>query len=116
MNKSRQRTKRKNRIRSKLRQNRDKPRVSVFRSNRHVYVQVIDDNLAKTLASFSDLKLKKKSSKSTKSKSANLVGTELGKLLKKIGIKEVVFDRGAFKYHGRVKSLAEGLRKEGIQF
>jgi large subunit ribosomal protein L18 len=105
---------RKNRVRSKIK-NSDKPRLSVYRSNAHIYAQVIDDANGKTLvgASEKELALKEKKSKTEVSK-------ELGSLIAKkaLGkkIKEVVFDRGSYKYHGRVKALAEGAREGGLKF
>ena len=89
------------------------PRLSVFRSEKHIYAQIIDDKQGKTLVSASDLKLTKKG---TKSQKAGQVGELLCKLALEKGIKKVVFDKGSFAYHGRVKSLAEGARKVGLKF
>jgi large subunit ribosomal protein L18 len=108
------RKKRKIRIRKKVKGTKDRPRVSVFRSNRHIYAQVIDDEKHITLASLNDLKIKTK--KTSKKEIARSVGEELAKILKKKKIKSVVFDRGGYKYHGRVKEIAEALRNSGIKF
>ncbi len=89
------------------------PRVSVFRSLKHIYAQVIDDNQQKTLASCSSLDLENVTG--DKKAVAQAVGQELAKRALQHGIKEVVFDRGSFLYHGRVKALAEGLRDGGLQ-
>lgn len=89
----------------------DRPRVAVFRSNQHIYAQIIDDVKAVTLVSESDLNLK-----GSKKEKAEKVGESLAKKAAQKMIKQVVFDRGGFKYHGRVESLAKGLRKGGIEF
>lgn len=90
-----------------------KPRLSVFRSNKHIYAQLIDDSAQKTLAGASDLDVK---TKANKSELARLVGEEIAKKSSQLKIKEVVFDKGPYKYHGRVKSVAEGARKGGLKF
>ena len=89
------------------------PRVSVFRSLKHIYAQLIDDNQQKTLASCSTLELKKE--KGDKKTVAHNIGLALAKKAKDLGITEAIFDRGRFLYHGRVKALAEGLREGGIK-
>ncbi|MGX7590925.1 50S ribosomal protein L18 [Candidatus Karelsulcia muelleri] len=89
-------------------------RISVFRSNKHIYVQIIDDVNHQTLLSYSS---KNKSNlKITKTKIARKIGMILGEKAKKIGIYKLVFDRNGYLYHGRVKALAEGLRKTGLKF
>lgn len=108
------REKRKQRIRRKIFGTKSKPRLSVFRSNKHIYAQAIDDVEGKTIASASDANLKK--GKSTKKEIAEKVGQKIGKKLKKKKIEKIVFDRSGYKFHGRVKELAEGIRKEGINF
>ncbi|PZM82344.1 50S ribosomal protein L18 [Candidatus Gracilibacteria bacterium] len=107
------RLRRKNRIRAKISGTAEKPRLSVFRSNSNISVQLIDDTKGVTLASASDLKLEKKS---TKVEMAKLVGAEMAKKIKDLKIESIVFDRGGFIYHGRVKALAEALREGGIKF
>lgn len=91
----------------------EKPRVAVFKSNRNIFVQFVDDNAKKTL--FSN-KTKSVKLKGTKTEKAEQIGEALAKIANEKGIKEIVFDRGGFKYHGRVKAVAEGLRKGGLKF
>ena len=110
--------KRARRVRGKMNGTSLKPRVSVYRSNKHVFVQAIDDDKGLTLASVHDKVLVDKSAKKTtqtKLEKAGLAGAELGKLLKKKKIMAAIFDRGANKYHGRIKALAEGLRSQEIK-
>ncbi len=112
------RIRRKKRVSSKIKGTKEFPRVSVFRSNKNIYAQVIDDIKRHTLLSFSSLGLskgKKKQEKSTKKEIAFKVGEELGKMMLKKGVKKAKYDRGRFSYKGRVKALAEGLRKAGIK-
>jgi large subunit ribosomal protein L18 len=93
------------------------PRVSVYRSAKHIYAQIIDDKKSTTLVSFSDTKLKlAKDKKTSKSEKAFMVGRQLASLALKKKISKVIFDRGGYKYHGRVKSLAEGAREGGLKF
>jgi len=96
----------------------DKPRVSVYKSNRYLYVQLIDDIIGKTIVSASSLKFKKgKSSTNAKSvEIARRLGEIIGGEANKKGIEQVVFDRGPYPYHGRVKALAEGIRKKNLKF
>lgn len=100
------------RVRKTIFGNIDRPRVAVFRSGQHIYAQIIDDNAGKTLVAESDLKVKE----GTKKEKAMKVGESLAQKAIKAKISKVVFDRGGFAYHGRVASLAEGLRKGGLQF
>ena len=108
------RNKKKLKVRSKLALNRGLPRVSVFRSGKNIYAQLIDDQVGKTLASsssrtdFGDKKI-------TKSEKASLVGINLAQKMIKLKIQQAKFDRGFYKYEGRVKALCDGLRKEGIK-
>lgn len=92
-----------------------RPRLVVFRSNKYLYAQIIDDVSAKTLVSHSD-SAKKKNTGVNKIESAKVTGTELAKKAIKKNLKKVVFDRAGYKYHGRVKSLAEGARESGLEF
>jgi large subunit ribosomal protein L18 len=96
----------------------ERPRLAVFRSLTHIYAQVIDDAAGHTLISASDLDadVRKGVTGKKKSEVASLVGEALAKKAKDKGIKTVVFDRGGFKYHGRVKALAEAARKGGLTF
>ncbi len=89
----------------------DVPRLAVFRSSAHIYAQIIDDTLGKTLAHATDLKFK-----GTKTEKAFQVGQSVAKTAKLKKVTEVVFDRGGFKYHGRVAELARGAREGGLKF
>ncbi len=101
-----------NRVRKRFKET-DRPRISVFRSLTHIYAQLIDDQTGKTLASCSSLVLKEMSG--DKTARAHAVGKELAQRAKQAGVESAVFDRGRFKFHGRVKALAEGLREGGLQ-
>lgn len=102
------------RVRGKLFGTAKRPRVSVHRTNKHIYVQAINDEKGVTLAAANDKQVKAKKGQ-TKTEKAGLVGQLLAEKLKAAKIKAVVFDRGSFNYHGRVKAIAETLRKEGIK-
>ena len=92
------------------------PRVSVFRSNRYIYLQAIDDEKKTTLAAFSSLMIKGETGKKiTKTEMARLTGEGLARALIKKGIKQAIFDRGSYGYLGRVKALTEGIRTGGIK-
>ena len=93
-----------------------KPRLSVFRSNTEIYVQLIDDLNGVTLASASSRDKDILAQKVTKGEKSKLVGTAIARKAAELGVKDVVFDRGGYLYHGRVKSLAEGAREGGLQF
>ncbi len=110
--------KRKLRIRKKIFGTKDRPRVSVYRSLKHIYAQAIDDEAAHTLAACSTLCKEIRSSLKgkTKSEQAFIVGQHLAEKLKSLGIKKIVFDRNGRKYIGRIQRLAEGLRQGGIEF
>ena len=100
------------RIRGKVFGISQKPRLNVFRSNQHIYAQLVDDNKHKTILAVNDLKIKSKDKTERAQKvGENLASTSLGK-----GIKKVVFDRGGFKYHGLIKTLAEAARSAGLKF
>ncbi|MCL6272460.1 50S ribosomal protein L18 [Muricauda sp. 2012CJ35-5] len=92
-----------------------RPRLSVFRSNKEIYAQLIDDNKGVTLAAASS-RDKDVDAKGTKSEVAALVGKTIAEKAKKLGVEAVAFDRGGNLYHGRVKSLAEGAREAGLKF
>ncbi len=111
-----QRTRRKFRVRNKLLNKGNVLRVSVFRSLKNIYAQVIDDSAHTTVASVSSLSLKEVDKKTDKSEVARLVGVELGKIAKSQSVTKVFFDRGPYRYHGRVKALADGLREGGLEF
>ena len=109
------------RIRKKMAGTADKPRLSVFRSVSHIYVQVIDDRTGQTVASASsiDAKVKGQMPKGVAGgnlKGAELVGTAIAERLKEKGITKVVFDRNGFLYHGRVRAVAEAARTAGLEF
>lgn len=108
------RARRASRTRAKVLGTAVKPRISVFRSNRYVYAQLIDDVKGHTLASVSVLDIKKETSKDAKTAQAERVGEGLAKKALAAGIKQATFDRGAYKYHGRIKAVAEGARKGGL--
>ncbi|WP_185866945.1 50S ribosomal protein L18 [Blattabacterium cuenoti] len=93
-----------------------KPRISVFRSNKEIYAQIIDDLSRKTLVSSSSKDKELQKYKKNKTELANEVGKLLGNRAKKLKIKKLVFDKGKYLYHGRVKSLAEGIREVGLEF
>lgn len=93
-----------------------RPRLSVFRSNKEIYAQVIDDNSGVTLAAASSRDKELDKAKGTKTEIAGLVGKAIAEKAKKAGIETVAFDRGGCLYHGRVKSLAEGAREAGLKF
>lgn len=108
---------RKRRVRSKIFGTTEVPRLSVFRSNSHIYAQLVDDENGKTLVSASDAgKSFAKDSKITKTAKAEKVGEQVAKSAVSKKIKKVIFDRNGFKYHGRVKALAEASRKGGLEF
>ncbi len=96
----------------------ERPRLCVHRSSKHIYAQVIDDLKGLTLYSFSTAgkSFLKEAAKLSKAAKAQKLGEESAKLLKEKGISKIAFDRGGYKYHGRVKALAEALRKGGLEF
>jgi large subunit ribosomal protein L18 len=102
------------RIRKKISGTPERPRVAVFRSNTQIYAQIIDDVNGKTLAAASSLELK--GAKETKTNLAAQVGKNLAAKAKEAGIQQVVFDRGGYLFHGRVKALADGAREGGLNF
>lgn len=104
----------KSRIRGKISGDAARPRLSVFRSNKQIYAQLIDDISAHTLASASSAEVKSKDS--SKVDVAKEVGKNLAEKAKAAGISNVVFDRGGYLYHGRVKALADGAREGGLDF
>lgn len=106
------------RIRERVQGTPERPRLHVFKSNSYIYTQVIDDRKGAVLLTASTLEKEfRAKAKSTKNKDAcGLLGAMLGQRLKAAKIEKVVFDRGTHPYHGRIKTLAEAIRKEGIQF
>ena len=110
--KTERRNKIKFRVRNKISGTPERPRMSVFRSNKQIYVQIIDDLAGKTLAAASSLGMAKMSGK----EQADKVGELIAQNAKEAGITTVVFDRNGFLYHGRVKELADAARKSGLTF
>jgi large subunit ribosomal protein L18 len=123
MNRSQARTEARSRVRVRIRErvrgDKGRPRLAVFKSGRHIYAQIIDDGSGSTLAHASSLDpgLKKDSGgKGTNKDAAGKVGGLVAERAQKAGVKQVVFDRGGYRYHGRVKALAEGARAAGLEF
>lgn len=104
------------RIRKKIAGTAEKPRLSVFRSNSELYLQLINDDKGFTLAAASTRDKDIAEQKGTKTEKSKLVGAAIGKKAVDLGVKEVVFDRGGNLYHGRVKAAADGAREAGLQF
>ena len=104
------------RVRKKIAGTAQRPRLSVFRSNSDIYAQLIDDDGAKTLASASSKDKDIVAQKGTKSEKSKLVGAAVARKAVELGLKDVIFDRGGYLYHGRVKALAEGAREGGLNF
>jgi len=113
--KKEQKERRHKKIRAKIYGTEERPRLCVFKSNKHIYAQVINDEKGFTLISASDLEIKD-SKKDKKINLAQKVGELIAKKAKDKKIDAVLFDRGGFKYHGRVKTLADEARKQGLQF
>jgi large subunit ribosomal protein L18 len=109
------RLRRHRRVRGKVRGTADRPRLAVFRSNRGIFAQLVDDDAGKTVAAASWVGLPK-SFEGDKSEQAAEVGKVLAEAAKKAGVEAVVFDRGGYLFHGRVKALAEGAREGGLSF
>lgn len=112
MNRIDRRKKIKYRVRNKISGTASRPRLTVFRSNKQIYVQVINDETGRTLASASSLGLEKMPKKEQAAK----VGEKIAQIALEAGIKEVVFDRNGYLYHGRVQEVANGARKGGLKF
>lgn len=102
------------RVRNKVSGTNECPRLNVFRSNSHIFAQIIDDEKGTTLVSSSSVELKIKNGGNTEG--AKQVGADIAKKANKAGIKTVVFDRGGYQYHGRVAALAEAARENGLEF
>ncbi len=93
-----------------------KPRLAVFRSNKHVYAQVIDDVQGRTLASASTMEADRRADPTATVDAAKAIGKLVGERAKAAGVSTVVFDRGGFRYHGRVAGVADGAREAGLEF
>ncbi len=118
INRKKARIKRHQRVRRRISGTTERPRLAVFRSLTEIYVQMIDDQAGVTIASASsiDKDLRSKMAGKNKTEQARLVGEAMAERAKEIGVSKVVFDRGGFKYMGRIKALAEGARKGGLEF
>ncbi|MGC4231907.1 MAG: 50S ribosomal protein L18 [Niabella sp.] len=114
--KSLRRTKIRHTIRKKVSGTAQKPRLAVFRSNTDIYAQLIDDSKGLTIAAASSKDKDIKAQTGTKTDKGKLVGAALARKAGELNVKEVVFDRGGYLYHGRVKAVAEGAREGGLQF
>jgi len=110
------RSKRHERIRLHMEGTVARPRLAVFRSLHHIYAQVIDDTSGKTLAAASTVEKELRGSKQTKTDEAKTVGRLVAERAKKAGVERVAFDRAGFRYHGRIKSLADAAREAGLEF
>ncbi len=113
------RLRRKKRVRKKVRGAPERPRLSIFRSNKHIYAQIIDDTTGKTIVATSSLSKNlggKIAGKGGNREGAALVGADMAEQAIKNGIKKVIFDRNGFLYHGRVKALSEAAREHGLVF
>ncbi|MFO8113097.1 MAG: 50S ribosomal protein L18 [Desulfosalsimonadaceae bacterium] len=112
------RLKRKNRIRTKVSGTQQRPRLTVFRSAKHIYAQIIDDTAGQTLISASTVEkqIREKEKAATKVGAADEIGKLVAKRALEKGISSVVFDRNGYKYHGRVKALSDGARETGLDF
>jgi large subunit ribosomal protein L18 len=113
--KSEQRLRRHRRVRKKILGTAERPRLAVFRSNKHIYVQAIDDLGGRTIASASTMEASARGGATSTTDAAKEVGKRVGERAKAAGIGTVVFDRGGFKYHGRVAAVAEGAREAGLE-
>jgi large subunit ribosomal protein L18 len=110
------RQKRHSRIRLRVAGSAERPRLAVFRSINQIYAQVIDDASGHTIASASSMEASLRGASGTKTERAKQVGSLIGERAKAAGVDRVVFDRAGFKYHGRIRSLAEGARESGLEF
>jgi large subunit ribosomal protein L18 len=110
------RQKRHSRLRLRVAGSPERPRLAVFRSIDQIYAQVIDDSSGHTLASASSLEAGLRGAEGTKTERARQVGALIGQRARAAGIERVVFDRAGFKYHGRIRSLADGARESGLEF
>lgn len=112
------RIKRKKRVRKKISGTKEKPRLTIFRTSKHIYAQIVDDIAGHTLAAASSMEkvIRDHEKFDNKVESASFVGERVGERAIKKGLKKIVFDRNGFLYHGRVKALSDGARKAGLDF
>jgi len=120
LEKQEKRKRRHKKVRARISGTSKVPRLCIFKSNKYIYAQLIDDEKGKTILSSDDFKFKKTKTKTSSSSGKVASAREVGKIIAekavKKGIKKIVFDRGGYKYHGRVKALAEGAREGGLKF
>ncbi|HLE49308.1 MAG TPA: 50S ribosomal protein L18 [Patescibacteria group bacterium] len=116
MNNKKRFLRRQTKVRGKILDSKNRNRLSVYRSNLHIYAQVIDDTIGKTLVHSSDKEVVKETDKLTKKEAAFKVGVDIAKKALKKKIKTVVFDRSGYRYHGRVQMVADGAREGGLIF
>jgi len=114
--KTESRVRRHRRVRKKVRGTAARPRLTVFRSSKHVYAQLVDDAAGRTIASASTIEVGERAGATSTVDAAKAVGRRLGERAKAAGIEAVVFDRGGFRYHGRVAGVADGARDAGLKF
>jgi large subunit ribosomal protein L18 len=115
LTKQEHRVRRHRRVRKKVLGTAERPRLAVFRSNKHIYAQVIDDLSGRTIASASTMEADRRGGPTATVEAAKQVGEALAERVKAAGITSVVFDRGGFKYHGRVAAVADGARAGGLE-
>ena len=115
LNRHEARTRRHRRVRKRVVGSAERPRLAVFRSNRHIYAQVIDDVAGRTLAAASTAEPSLREGSTGNTEAAKAVGQLVGERAKAAGVAKVVFDRGGFRYHGRVAALCDGAREAGLE-
>jgi len=115
LTKAEHRVRRHRRVRKKVSGTAERPRLAVFRSNKHIYVQAIDDLAGRTIASASTMEADLRASTGSTVEAAKKVGKLVGERTKAAGVNTVVFDRGGFKYHGRIAAVADGAREAGLE-
>jgi large subunit ribosomal protein L18 len=115
LTKAEHRIRRHRRVRKKVLGTAERPRLAVFRSNKHIYVQAIDDLAGRTVASASTMEADARGGATATVAAAKEVGKRVGERAKQAGITTVVFDRGGFKYHGRIAAIADGAREAGLE-
>ena len=115
LTKQEQRRRRHRRVRKKVLGTAERPRIAVFRSSKHIYVQAIDDIAGRTIASASTMEASVRGGSTATVADAKNVGKQLGERVKAAGASAAVFDRGGFKYHGRVAAIADGAREAGLE-
>ena len=116
VHKTEARERRHRRVRKKVRGTAERPRLAVFRSNRHIYAQLIDDVQGRTIVSASTVEVDARGGATATVEAAKAVGKRIGERARAAGVASVVFDRGGFRYHGRVAGVADGAREAGLEF